>query len=118
MTASAGPPIRPASLPAAVSAGGGEDGVRCRRPALRRVAGAPTGPGRPRSSAETPVLLTDDQELAVETPSDCSIFATIPVVGSKNFVLTAVQPPNLSMVNSVLGFGKLNVAATDGSTGR
>ena len=39
-------------------------------------------------------------------------------LGSKNFVFTAVQPPSLLMVKSVLGLGKLNLAATDGSTGR
>ena len=63
-------------------------------------------------------LRAGDYELAVETPSDCSILATMPVVGSKNFVLTVVHPPTLLMVNSVLGLGKLNLAATDGSTGR
>ena len=64
------------------------------------------------------MLLTADYELAVETPSHCSILATMPVVGSKNFVFTEVHPPTLLMVNSVLGLGKLNLAATAGSTGR
>src|SRR5580698_154406 len=111
--------MRPAILPAATRAGGGAEGGGRRLPRpRRRSAGAPVGPGRPRSSTETPVLLTASYELAVETPSDCSIFATMPEVGSKNFVLTEVHPPSLSMVNSVLGFGKLNLAATAGSTGR
>ena len=121
MTASAGPPTRPATRPAATRAGGGaEGGLRRQRPRPgRRSAGAPTPPGRPRSATGARTTHGGDRyPLAVETPSDCSTLATMPVVGSKNFVLTAVHPPSLSMVKSVWGLGKLNLAATAGSTGR
>ena len=65
-----------------------------------------------------PELLIRFSLLAVATPSDCSIFATMPVVGSKNFALTEDQPPNVLMVKSVFGLGNLNVAAIEGSTAR
>ena len=58
------------------------------------------------------------QLLEVETPSPCSILATTPVAGVKKTVLTLVHPPRLAIVKSILGFGKLNWAATDASTGR
>ena len=77
-------------------------------------------PWRRRCSPLCPALLLlgPSYPLAVDTPSDSSSLATMPVVGSKNFVFSLVHPPRLSIVNSVLGWGKLNSFATDANTGR
>ena len=120
MTASTGPPARQATRPAVSRTGEGAAGGRRSprpRPGTRPV-DAWSRPGRPRSAAVASTPVTGRYPLAVETPSVCSTLATTPVWGSKNDVLTDVQPPRWSMVNSVFGWGNLNLEATDGSTGR
>ena len=120
MTASTGPLARQATRPARPGRGRapwGGDGARAPVPGTRPV-DACSPPGRPRSATVASTPVTGRYPLAVETPSDCSTLATTPVWGSKNDLLTDVQPPRWSMVNSVFGWGNLNLAATDGSTGR
>src|ERR1035441_2576028 len=56
--------------------------------------------------------------LAVETPSDCSIFVTIPVSGSKNCLVIVFQPPSESIVNRPGGVGNLEAPGTPVITGR
>ena len=106
---------RATGLPRHAADGAQRRGGRRCVPVCRR---ALSSTGTPTSATVAPVPLIGDYELAVETPSDCSSLATMPVCGSKNFVLTRVQPPSLLMVKSVLGLGKLNLAATAGRTGR
>ncbi len=52
--------------------------------------------------------------LAVETPSDCSIFVTMPVSGSKNCLSRLFQPPSDSIVNRPVGVGNFAAAGTPG----
>ena len=102
-------------------------GVTMPQAAPRPVVGGVRGRGRltaretqvgDRCAHEPDRRPSDPLTAEVETPSDCSTLATMPVSGSKNFVFTDVQPPRLSMVKRVFGLGKLNFAATEGSTGR
>ena len=56
----------------------------------------------------------------MDTPNPCSIFATIPFVGSKNWVFTLFQPPTKPILKSCGRGGNwaLKRLATLGSTGR
>src|SRR5436309_1279649 len=56
--------------------------------------------------------------LAVETPIDFSIFATMPLSGSKNLSFTVDQPPSLSIVNRSFGVGNLDLSTSELSIGR
>ncbi len=42
-----------------------------------------------------------------ETPFDFSIATSAPLSGSKNLVVTALQPPRSLIVNRLAGVGKL-----------
>src|SRR5438132_10884010 len=54
----------------------------------------------------------------VETPMPFSMPATIPVSGSKNFLVTSLQPPRSLIRNSTAGSLNSSVFATPAITGR
>src|SRR5215213_9561861 len=81
--------------------------------AARRAAGCWSGPvGSAATSAAAGVNAVgsvrgvDTSYFFTDTPSSRSTSTSAPFCGSKNFVVTASQPPRSVMVNRPVGFGK------------